>query len=156
MVVDVSQVVDGVVSVISAVPNVGTVGDREGGKSTWASAPARSQTYWMVDKSGRVPKPQNLSAFANRSETHQVVGVSIEGWMPLDPALNSVKVWLKRLDDVMHYLSRRATLNNCARMLELPSLVVHDVQMYTSPSQNDIPVLCHHCRIEFPALLLVH
>lgn len=154
MILDLSPVIRGVVAVLSSAQGVGTVNDREGGKSTWAAAPRPRQTYWIVDKSGRVSIPNRLRSYANHSIHSQMVGVCIDGWMPLDPSLQTVDTWMKRCDDVLLYLSQRSTLDGGSKMLSLPDLVANDVQPYTSPAQNDIPVLCHHCRIEFPAILI--
>lgn len=142
-------IIQGVITTLEAIPEVGTVVSQEGGQSTWARAPGSGQFYWIVGPEGVSTQRHGIggAGLGNRSNRSRERRIVINGWTPWNYTESSADLWRAKLEAVEWQLLTHRGMGVCARMVGLPVLEANKIEPYTSLNPNDIPRECHHARI---------
>lgn len=144
-----TKIINGTVDVLKLIDGIGDVVSKRGGRSTWSKIPKPEQSYWIVDHyQSQVREPGTSLVFSAHTSS-RYRRIVVEGWMPWSEDNDTTSTFRDRMDDVLIKLTNNLSLGVCAKNISLPELDFNRLEFYTSLNKNDVPTLCHHCRIGF-------
>lgn len=149
MLPSIETIIQGAVDTLEAASLVSVVDSQEGGKSAWARVPEREQSYCIVGHERSDAKRLGVGGVVGRAIHSRTRKIVLDVWYPWSHSLGSAANYRDLLDAIVLALQTRQQLGVCARMLTLPAIEFNRVEAYTSTTQGDTPVYCHHGRIVF-------
>jgi hypothetical protein len=140
------DVVAAVVALLKTVVGNARVEDRPGGVVTWIQQRRPKVSYWEVD----IESIEEESTSA-RGRAVAANAVRIEGWMPMDYALNTMAAWRPLVDGVRDALRGNRTLSGVASFATLlPKIQEQNLQLVAGggPGMTEsAEIVCHHVKI---------